>query len=259
MSVPWYLMAKGKGGGGYKTASGPIVSVNDALAAPLRSLIVNIEPVQEGSGDPSPDNVRPISGWSAVNVWVKPTYDPTSNPTATLQLGDTYYGGTLDVLTGEMRVTKGYSDAGSLTWYKHATYGNVFYAGGGSLGVKAGETGAIQIISNAYKPVGCCPIATLSTSDISVTIQQGYPTICICDDSHINDDAPTFKSAVSGVQLVYELATPIIIPLTATEISSLQGQNNVWADTGDVTIEYLASGGADPDLMKLAVAFMGRE
>lgn len=50
MSVPWYLMAKGKGVGGYKTASGPIISVNDALAAPLRSLLVNIDPVQSGSG-----------------------------------------------------------------------------------------------------------------------------------------------------------------------------------------------------------------
>ena len=69
MSVPWYLMAKRKGGGGYKTASGPIVSVNDALAAPLRSLSIGIDPVQEGSGDPSPDNVRPISGWDSVTAW----------------------------------------------------------------------------------------------------------------------------------------------------------------------------------------------
>lgn len=35
---------------------------------PVKSLILNIEPHQEGSGDPSPDNVRPISGYTAVNV-----------------------------------------------------------------------------------------------------------------------------------------------------------------------------------------------
>lgn len=69
MRVPWYLMAKGKGGGGYKTASGPIVSVSDAKAAPLRSLVANIEPVQAGSGDPSPTNIRPITGWTACNVY----------------------------------------------------------------------------------------------------------------------------------------------------------------------------------------------
>ncbi|MBQ1931107.1 MAG: hypothetical protein II347_03085, partial [Lachnospiraceae bacterium] len=242
MSVPWYLMAKGKGGGGYKTASGPIVSVNDALAAPLRSLLVNIEPVQDLHGYDNPwpagggknlfgfeeylkannvtytkngntytvtivdsslfqnpwvfsdadvavtisasaytagtvtnpridllnsdgnvvsnispayltnqgtackarinwsttgtftisepmielgnaktsfapySNICPISGWSEVNVWVKPTYDPTANPTATIQLGDTYYGGTLDVTNGVLTVDRAMVDLGTLTW-----------------------------------------------------------------------------------------------------------------------------------------------
>ena len=60
------------------------------------------------------------------------------------------------------------------------------------------------------------------------------------------------------IAIVYELATPLTIPLTAMEISTLAGQNVVWADCGEVDVEYLASGGANPDLMKLAVAFMGR-
>lgn len=47
----------------------PIVTF-DAFAAdmPLKGLTVNIEPVQSGSGDPSPTNVRPISGWMGCNV-----------------------------------------------------------------------------------------------------------------------------------------------------------------------------------------------
>ena len=45
------------------TASGAIASFQDgANNVPVKSLTVNIEPVQSGSGDPSPDNVRPISG-----------------------------------------------------------------------------------------------------------------------------------------------------------------------------------------------------
>lgn len=35
---------------------------------PMQSCVVNIEPVQSGSGDPSPSNVRAISGWDSVNV-----------------------------------------------------------------------------------------------------------------------------------------------------------------------------------------------
>lgn len=51
------------------TAEGSIASFPDgADDIPLKSLVVNIDPVQSGSGDPSPDNVRPISGWTGANV-----------------------------------------------------------------------------------------------------------------------------------------------------------------------------------------------
>ena len=50
-------------------AEGSIVSVVDgADGMPLKECVVGIEPVQSGSGDPSPDNVRPISGWTGANV-----------------------------------------------------------------------------------------------------------------------------------------------------------------------------------------------
>ena len=45
-----------------------IASFNDGTANPMPSLEISIEPVQSGSGDPSPENVRPISGWSGANV-----------------------------------------------------------------------------------------------------------------------------------------------------------------------------------------------
>ena len=51
------------------TASGTVASFLDgADGIPLKSCIVQIEPVQEGTGDPSPDNVRPISGWTGAKV-----------------------------------------------------------------------------------------------------------------------------------------------------------------------------------------------
>lgn len=47
------------------------IATFDASAAdmPLKRLTVNIEPVQEGSGDPSPDNVRPITGWTGCKIF----------------------------------------------------------------------------------------------------------------------------------------------------------------------------------------------
>ena len=51
------------------TASGSAVTFTSAAAGnSINPLIVNIEPVQSGSGDPSPDNVRPITGWTGATV-----------------------------------------------------------------------------------------------------------------------------------------------------------------------------------------------
>lgn len=52
-----------------KTVSGAILSIKDALAMPAQSLVVDIDPVQSGSGDPAPDNVRAISGWTGCNIY----------------------------------------------------------------------------------------------------------------------------------------------------------------------------------------------
>ena len=46
-----------------------IASFDDgADNVPIKKLVVGIEPVQSGSGDPSPTNVRPITGWTGANV-----------------------------------------------------------------------------------------------------------------------------------------------------------------------------------------------
>ncbi|MBR2716200.1 MAG: hypothetical protein IKD79_00500 [Oscillospiraceae bacterium] len=86
------------------TASGAVASFSDgAEGLPVKDLLVNIEPVQEGSGDPAPDNVRPISGWTGANIVVSPTEDAEDGTTYNLDWTDeagTIYGGTLDVTTG---------------------------------------------------------------------------------------------------------------------------------------------------------------
>ena len=44
----------------------------------------------------------------------------------------------------------------------------------------------------------------------------------------------------NNVQIIYKLATPIEVDLTPTEITTLLGTNNMWADTGDIEVEYCA-------------------
>ena len=50
-------------------ASGAVVAISDgADGVPSKGYTLNIEPHQAGSGDPSPDNVRPITGYTSVDV-----------------------------------------------------------------------------------------------------------------------------------------------------------------------------------------------
>ena len=52
------------------TASGDIVTIADgAKNLPVKNLSVSLLPVQSGSGDPSPSNVRPISGFTGMNLF----------------------------------------------------------------------------------------------------------------------------------------------------------------------------------------------
>lgn len=51
------------------TASGSIASFPDgAEGVPVKELAADIEPIQSGSGDPSPDNIRPISGYTGAEI-----------------------------------------------------------------------------------------------------------------------------------------------------------------------------------------------
>lgn len=50
------------------TASGSVVQCTPVENSPL-DVQVETTPTQEGTGDPSPENVRPIAGWDGVTVW----------------------------------------------------------------------------------------------------------------------------------------------------------------------------------------------
>ena len=49
-------------------ATGNPLTFTTNVAKPLKSLVASFTPVQSGTGDPSPENVRSISGWGWVNV-----------------------------------------------------------------------------------------------------------------------------------------------------------------------------------------------
>ena len=51
------------------TVKGPIASFRSADKANIESLKLHFLPKQEGSGDPSPINIRPITGWTGCTLF----------------------------------------------------------------------------------------------------------------------------------------------------------------------------------------------
>ena len=306
----------------------------------LESCIVAFEPVQSGSGDPSPSNVRPITGHSSVEVWehgknmysdgdvtknanvtyaiknltnplpsgtyiisaliettgtppsirlsfrtendsaiftenipyssgnrtslvvnlTEPAYkirfygkndgsqtdyavtfkniqiekgsratdyEPYQGQDVTVALGDTYYGGTLDVVSGVLTVDKASVDLGNLSW--------TYYTGGTNPIFQASVTGA-KIYTESVMPnaLSECYVAraTASRSNFAsnanngeFSFQNNYVTLLIRNTSY--SDADVFKTAMTGLKLVYELATPLTIQLTPQQINTLIGENHL--------------------------------
>ena len=49
-------------------SSPQVIKFKTDIKAPLKECIVNFAPIQEGSGDPSPTNIRPIKGWNGITL-----------------------------------------------------------------------------------------------------------------------------------------------------------------------------------------------
>lgn len=219
----------------YMDASGPVANFNTNIAAPIRSLRVNMRPIQEGSGDPSPDNVRPITGRESVTVWREASYDPSADPALTIALGQTVYGGTLDVTAGKLTVDRAIVDLGTLTWlYDQITFPSWAFFYTSDLG-NVRKIGWDNLVCSNY-PLTSSMYARYEDFVMNGTGYRGTRSVNIRDSRYT--DVASFKEAMSGVQLVYELATPLEITLDPATLSTLKGTNNVWSDGGDVTLEY---------------------
>lgn len=170
---------------------------------------------------------------------VPTTYEPYVGNSYPYTLGQTVYGGTVDLATGVLTVDKAIVDLGSLTWSTYSIASNCFSTvlNGGKF---TGTNYSSDCICSNYK------LADYITDlrDTDGTIGVGYANLSqvVCyvavHDSRYSD-ASDFKTAVSGVQLVYKLATPTTVQLTPTEVKTLLGYNNI-SSNGTVEVIYHA-------------------
>lgn len=349
-----------------KSASGAVASFPDGGdGMPMVSVVAQIEPKQSGSGDPSPSNVRPISGWGSVNVvrsgknlfdlnllsatgitiqngeasgsasafhtafsngipnlnipnsrvtisfdaytdgdqstdgnglifgfvysdgttaniitiansvqaythytatsavdkkvaaitityaskgsntWhikniqlevgtTATAYKPYVGQTITIPLGQSIYGGTLDVGKGELVIDRAeVTFDGDNVWSAYASQ-NGFLTGLDDMVIGRANSG----LSNWLPTI---PYATVFGLLFGANNNVLYACHITDNMSDITDVA-SWKTylASNPLQVVYPLAEPISVTLTPTEVDSLLADNNVWADSGDVSVVYRA-------------------
>lgn len=182
------------------------------------------------------------------------TFEPYAGNTYTFQFGDTVYGGTLDVTQGKMVVDKikiivndGSKDPnGSLGWSVGDNANRVgFPINKTIMPINTASSGTI--ISDGE----LCNIGTMSTlpgrenwfEENTWQLYRGtsywFFRFCVSSNIETAADAYTFLQN-SGAEFTAPLATPIEITLTATQITTLLGTNNIWSDAGDVVVDYPA-------------------
>lgn len=222
------------GGDVSKTVSGNPVTFTDGASAPLVNCLITISPKQAGSGDPSPDNIRPISGYSSVNVNVAPT-EIDAPQTYTINLGGPYYSGQIDAVRGVFVAThKGVVYNGTETgWRRSGSYQGSYYINSNyEISDRKINTPflcdrAEYVEPDDYVYGTCC--ATENSKAINFWLMGAESTLA---------DWTTYLSN-NPMQVVYELETPLEIPLTPTVISSLLGNNTMWTDGDSLEIEYI--------------------
>lgn len=206
---------------------------------PLKSCIVGIQPVQSGSGTPSTSNVREISGWTGAQIFVSPTTSGDDGKTIavdwTTEAG-TVYSGTLDVVTGVLTVTHWsvtVSTAKS-TSFGRASSGTLPYLNVYFLDDR-------QSVSNGTV---LCNLYPQSTSAKNGFFRNFGNAVTVYDTRFTSKSNAVETLTSEGFMAVYPLAVPIMVHLTPQAVTVLAGMNYIWADAGDVTVEYGAFLGA---------------
>lgn len=195
------------------------------------------EPVQEGSGTPSPENIRPIKGRDSVKVTRR-----EDNLAYTVTLPSTVYGGEVDAVSGEGQETwETVTLDGTENWEKVTNVQNpyfrasILHLGAVTLGSLAAKCTAFPLVEingnnsnngfNGWDASLYIRWASLSTVDV------------------LKSYLASQYAAGTPVQICYKPKKPV--PFTATgaqPMPALAGVNTVLTDADSATV----TGRADP-------------
>lgn len=158
------------------------------------------------------------------------TYEPFGT-THTITLPETIYGGTAELVGGNGVKTYEYVSI-------DGTESDSLY------GVSSTQPVAFYRITNAVNFKGLCNKAVNAEGKPFASYQQGDFTIYsngfyfYYDGTKTVSYLKTYLAGMGGYDFIYETTSPTAFTFTGANIPTLSGVNNVYADSGDVDLEY---------------------
>lgn len=201
---------------------------------------VSWEPTQDGTGTPSPDNIRPIHGRDSVSITRQE--DELSMP---LTLASTIYGSEVNTVTGEGQETwKLLTLDGTERWQDNGNVASIKQKQWALYNILAPYSGTFGIASHFDNVKGSqvYPFNFVRIANTSIVLHVALDGPFASIDSLKSYLAAQY-AAGTPVQVAYKLATPN--PFSATgggTIKALSGINTVLTDADTVTV----AGRADP-------------
>lgn len=149
----------------------------------------------------------------------------------------TVYGGVVDLAAKTLTVDMVSVDLGTTSGW---TYNNTSYSYGFfTVNVSDRKKGSLKLVCSDYATATGGRNTMASDGMISTYNTTNSESVCIRNDAYT--DVESFVASLSGVQLVYELATSITYSLSdLPTILTLPGYNAIWADTGAISLTYPA-------------------
>ncbi len=225
---------------GFPEQSGSTVTISDGIDGHALDITASWTPTQAGSGDPSPENIRPISGKDNITLTRTAGSDVQ---TSTLSLPETIYGGSVDQDGNGVKEWGWLVLDGTEAWIGNGNY--IYFPAIVSAADSEARRGVCSHFVYFYNYAGNCLFVNDKTLWIGRELTAKYTL-------------DTWKSYLSAqeaagtpVTIAYKLAAPTTFTVAgAKTITAKSGVNNITSNADSITVKYAEDVYPIPDAVK---------
>ena len=210
------------------TESGAIVTCEPVEGYSLQ-VVSKINAAQEGEGDPTPNNIRPLVKHTAVQLSQS---NGQEQLTYAFDFGRTVYGGALDWSTGILSIEWVIEEITKCTSVNYAGFANINTAKKYQYDGKGVYHKCSHYVAGKYASSYPNNYSYAANDNLIVMIDYTHFGTKESADAYLAAQ----KAAGTPVQICYKLTSPTKVQLTAQEVKALAGVNTIYSDTGDTTV-----------------------